>query len=390
VLQKLDLSIVKRVEKYPNYLYHALENIERVRQLSLLSPYHWDKQQLGFTILTQASQNITILELSRMDVSLMRFDFPKLEKLVLDSVVFDDSICYEYPNLRAIHLKKCRCVNDSLLLFLLALNPQLKELSVSYCPITDESISVLCKLDLQYLDISGTQIGVEYLQLLTKSKIRTIGLADMPFRMRQVELLTDALAEFDSLESLDVRGTTCGLNALLNFENHNLNSLKFGTGAFLKDVSLRSLLTNFPYLKEMEFSDDVPLSDIALYHLIQKAKLLEKLVLPKQNPVSQLHLITIGTLLRIPSSLPHLRHFEAVGYHMNESIIIEFANHGKQLEFLLIGQSRKSHPIITESSIEYLVRNLTNLKRLGCDRMGLDHGLLRRIQTKYWHTLLLY
>jgi hypothetical protein len=389
-MQKLDLSLVKRVENYPQYLYIGLENIARVRHLSLLSPYHWDRQQLGFAILTQLTRNITILELSKMDVSLMRFDLPKLTRLVLDHVVFDDSLCYEYPNLRVVQLRNCRCVNDSLLLYLLALNPQVEELGIPYCPITSESIGLLSKLNLQYLDISGTMIGVEDLHLLTKSKIRTLGLADMQYRMRQVELLTDVFTEFDSLESLDVRGTTCALNALVNLENHNLTTLKFGTGAFLKDVALRSLLTNFPYLKVMEFSDDVPLSDIALYHLLQRAKTLERLVLPKQNPVSQLHLITSGTLLRIPSSLPNLRHFEAQGYYMNENIIMEFATHAQRLECLLIGQSRKSHPLITESSIEYLVRNLKQLKKLGCDRMGLDHGLLRRIQNKHWHTLLIY
>jgi hypothetical protein len=382
---KLDL-LIKNKEKYHSYLLQGLEFISNVKSITLTA----DRHQLGVTILNEIKSlpnSITNFELSKMDISLLNFQFSKISRISFDSVIFDDSICYEYSTLKQIYFHNCKCLNDSMLLFFLALNTQITHLSVSNCPISNESVSIISKLKLEYLDISGTGIEVDYLHLL--GDVKFLGLRDMPYTMRQTDLLTDALTIFKSLEQLDVRGTTCALNALLNMEHFGLLELKFGTSAYLQDSSLRSLLAKFPSLVSIELSK-MPLSDMALYHLIQRSGQLETLILPRQNTSPQLHLVTPATLLRLPTCLRNLKYFEAIGYPFNHDILLEFATHSQQLEYLFIGNTYRSYPFITEKTIEYLLDHCPKLKKLGCQGLGLNHVMLKRLQKQYYRTLILY
>jgi hypothetical protein len=390
--RKLELMNIKRIDKYQLFLLRGLEVIGNVVSLSLKSPEpNWDRKNLRMAILHQISPQCKVFELSKMNICLMSFPFDNITRIVLDTVVFDDSICYEYLLLKELFLINCRCVNDSMLLFLLALNLQITTLAVVNCPITNDSIPVINKLKLNYIDLSGTLITVDYIHVLgEQSEIRYLGLARMQFTMRQTDFLTDALTQFKFLERLDVRGTTCALNALLNMEHFGLLELKFGTNAFLQDSSLRSLLTKYPSLLSIEFSDELPLSDMALFHLIQRLKQLERLSLPRQNTSPQLHLVTSATLLRIPTYLPNLKYFEAIGYHFNHEVLLEFARHCQNLEYLFIGNSRKSFPFITEATIAVLLQKLKKLKKIGCQGLGLNPNVLKRLQKEYWGTMIIY
>jgi hypothetical protein len=106
-----------------------------------------------------------------------------------------------------------------------------------------------------------------------------------------------------------------------------------------------------------------------------------------------LSLVNPHAILKIPSALPGLVHFEAQGYLISDDVFLAFSMSCPELETFNINNSHSVSPFITINGIETLLVKCSKLKHVQFKNVfnQTEQKLaLRRLQQSYSRVLLSY
>jgi hypothetical protein len=367
--------------------YSSFEFARNIKDLSISAipsmPFAFNDLMNSLNVL-----NITKLELYRVNVSnFAGIRFPALRELRLEGMDCSwiaSSTTKDF--MKKLELFGC-ALDDSGLMNLLNHQQGLVVLAVTDCPITNTSLHTILKLNcLVELDISGTNLDIQGISFLGKLRpqIKRLGISHMKFTLRESESLAECLMLFSELSALDIRQTRGAIEALTQSFSLGLQELKFGSQAFVQDYPFRLIMNNYGNLTHLEFSNDTPVSDLALIQISQRLRLLQTLVLPDCFNLSPgLHLVESATLITIPVHLKYLTRFCARGYRFSATVLSSFSNHGKCLKSLAISHPVKTKPVITGDCIFELLKELKSLELLEVMGLGLSSKELKRFRKSY-------
>ncbi|KAJ3336485.1 hypothetical protein HDU91_001766, partial [Kappamyces sp. JEL0680] len=227
--------------------------------------------------------------------------------------------------------------------------------------------------NLTHLDVEASQ-GVRVEQLswlpLIAPNLSHLGIGSLPIYQRQADALANVLGELNHLCSLDIRNTPGAFHSLLLLDDinpavpANLHSLQLGSDVYLTDGPCRRLFSMLSSLTHLEFQSDSPLSSQVLQTVLSRTKGLKTLILPTQSASPSLQLLSTPALLKIPTLLPNLCHFQVHGALITHDVIYAFSNHAKNMQVLDLAFCRNKAPLVDGDAILHLLSQLTQLVHL--------------------------